>query len=416
MKASLLFQAMATAATASRADRVSPFDVLLTHHHDTKIRVSITNTDTKGYNLLHEGRILDSAPVRKLHVANGGRSITSPACTDDKLTYAEAAVAPFHGVSKEVDMYHCNMSRDAFTPIVAGQTIDQYLDIAEFYHLEQSIYNISATGFLPYADEGSTQLSGTPMPYLSNQLSIAVDADKARQTTKAIDNFPVAKRVTIESDCSDLKKSALVAANTKCVSMANAAAEAATSGDATVFETYFKDSSSSTRSKVAANFQAVAKDCGANPVGDTTSHCTDPYSYCTGDLLAYTIWKDTDSLVNSGRTGTIYHCARYFNDLPAAPEQCHEQSQATNTLHEETHAVAGTEDHAYGYTAIKELSASDALTNADTYALYANGMLCAMLLEVCFEEMLTHCADIALKCASASSESTSDYGSTDNSE
>ena len=52
---------------------------------------------------------------------------------------------------------------------------------------------------------------------------------------------------------------------------------------------------------------------------------------------------------------------------------CHSQSQATNTLHEMTHALAGTADHAYGMDGIMGLSSEQAVSNADTYALYATG-------------------------------------------
>ena len=47
-------------------------------------------------------------------------------------------------------------------------------------------------------------------------------------------------------------------------------------------------------------------------------------------------------------------------------------------MHEFTHAPAtyspGTADNAYGYAASTALSSARAVLNADTYALYANGM------------------------------------------
>lgn len=56
-------------------------------------------------------------------------------------------------------------------------------------------------------------------------------------------------------------------------------------------------------------------------------------------------------------------------------QQCHAQDQATTTLHEVTHLseIKGTDDNGYGYAAATALSASRALNNADTYALFANG-------------------------------------------
>jgi len=297
-------------------------------------------------------------------------------------------------------MYNKNMSRQAFTPIAAGQTINQDIDIAEFYDLSDDTYNISTDGFLPYAEENSTQLGGNSLRFRSNELSIVVDGVKARQTTKAVDRLTV-KRVALEADCSTSQRSALAAANTKCASMALAAAQAATSSSAKMFEQYFRDNSSSTRSTVATHYQNVAKDCSSTG-GPTTSYCSDTYGYCSGDLLAYTIWQNTGKAANSGRIGTIYHCPRYFNDLLAVPTQCHEQSQATNALHEETHAVAGTVDVAYGFSGISKLSSSQAIQNADTYALFANGEQ-RLNPDRPNEGVLTMRTDIALNCGGNSS-------------
>jgi hypothetical protein len=75
----------------------------------------------------------------------------------------------------------------------------------------------------------------------------------------------------------------------------------------------------------------------------------------------------------------ITYCPIFFSDLPALASSCHAQDQATTVLHEETHAPGvyspGTQDLGYGYAAATRLSASQALNNADTYALYANGKL-----------------------------------------
>ena len=73
------------------------------------------------------------------------------------------------------------------------------------------------------------------------------------------------------------------------------------------------------------------------------------------------------------------YCPLFFSDLPGLTGSCHAQDQATTVLHEETHAPGvyspGTEDNGYGYSAATSLSSSRAVLNADSYALYANGML-----------------------------------------
>jgi len=265
------------------------------------------------------------------------------------------------------DCSHGHLSDEDFTSIAAGQTIYQDLDIAEFYSLDDSIYDISAQNNLPYAEANSTSLTGDSLPFTSNVLSLSINGSEAAAVPKALSKLDL-KRSTVQSDCSSSQAAAITAGNSGCASLASAAADAATSGSADMFATYFKTAS---RAIVAANFRAVAKECAATPGGTSTSYCTDKYSMCGGNLLAYTIWKGTAP----SQVGSTYYCPRYFQTsiLPAKSSQCHEQSQATNTLHETTHAVFGTKDVAYGYSAITRLSAAQAVVNADTYALYATG-------------------------------------------
>jgi hypothetical protein len=60
------FSILAISATTAFAS----LEVRLAHLGGTTVRASITNTDTRGYNLLSRGSIFDSGPVRKLHVKN----------------------------------------------------------------------------------------------------------------------------------------------------------------------------------------------------------------------------------------------------------------------------------------------------------------------------------------------------------
>ena len=63
----LLLPSLALAvATAS-----ATLQVQLSHLNGTSIKASITNTDNQGYNLLSQGSILDTGPVRKLEVTDG---------------------------------------------------------------------------------------------------------------------------------------------------------------------------------------------------------------------------------------------------------------------------------------------------------------------------------------------------------
>ena len=107
---------------------------------------------------------------------------------------------------------------------------------------------------------------------------------------------------------------------------------------------------------------------------------TDIYGGCSSGVLAYTLPSNN----------YIAYCPLFFSDLPGLTGQCHAQDQATTALHEETHAPAvyspGTEDNGYGYSAATRLSSSAAVLNADSYALYANGMFPDPLI-VCIPSM-----------------------------
>jgi deuterolysin len=202
------------------------------------------------------------------------------------------------------------------------------------------------------------------LPYRSNDLKIEVNGVKASRVSKAIK--PLDRR-TSESCSSSSKKSALDKALSNTVKLANAAASAALSGSSSKFSEYFKTTSSSTRQVVAARLTAVAKEAASTSSGSTKYYCTDVYGYCETNVLAYTL----PSL------NVIANCDIYYSYLPALASTCHAQDQATTTLHELTHAPGvyspGTEDNGYGYAAATALSSSNAVLNADSYALYANG-------------------------------------------
>lgn len=202
------------------------------------------------------------------------------------------------------------------------------------------------------------------VPYSSNELSIEVDAAQAASVASAVK--PLDKRTKVAS-CSGTRSSALSTALKNTVSLANAAASAAQSGSSSRFQEYFKTTSSSVRSTVAARFRAVASEASSTSSGSTTYYCTDTYGYCSSNVLAYTL----------PAYNIIANCDIYYTYLSALTRTCHAQDQATTTLHEFTHAPGvyspGTDDLGYGYDAATALSSSQALNNADTYALFANG-------------------------------------------
>jgi hypothetical protein len=177
-----------------------------------------------------------------------------------------------------------------------------------------------------------------------------------------------ASATTLQADCSPSQGTAVTNANQACARMASAAANAAESGSAETFESFFKDTSQSTRQAVAASFRKVAEECSSTPGGTASSYCTDQRGNCGGEMLAYTYWQDQSPNVHIGST---YYCPRYYSVIPATGNRCDDQSQASNTLHETTHAVLATGDIAYGLQNVKALSSSQALQNADSYTYYA---------------------------------------------
>ncbi|RMY65939.1 hypothetical protein D0863_08782 [Hortaea werneckii] len=328
--------------------RATPLDVSLTANGNTMVKASITNTGSESYNLLYKGSLLDEAPVDKL------------------LVNTASSAADFTGIMLRVSTE--NLAEDAFKPIMAGQTIELDIDIAELYDLPESgSYSVSAMGSLPVAALNSTELTGEALSFSSNTLAMDVDAEEAKKVVKAVEKM-AAKRTAIQSDCSGSQLRAVQTALSNCQSLASQAAQAATSGSASRFQTFFKTTSSSTRSTVAARLRAVANDCGSTSGGSTRTFCSDIYGGCSGNVLAYTLPS----------YNYIAYCPLFFNYLPALSRQCYAQDQATTVLHEETHAPGvyrpGTVDNGYGYSAATSLSASAALANADSYALFANAV------------------------------------------
>lgn len=67
----------------------------------------------------------------------------------------------------------------------------------------------------------------------------------------------------------------------------------------------------------------------------------------------------------------------YWFQFPATGNTCHIADQPYVIVHEATHLVAvkGTDDVCYGYDGcVTDISTSQSLDNADSYALYANAI------------------------------------------
>jgi deuterolysin len=346
--AQLSVAALATVASAASVDinkRDTPLSIKLESIGNSEVKIAVTNNGEKALNLLSKGTFLDEvAPVEKVQV----------------YTAAGAAKVPFEGI--KLRLLTSGLAADDFVALKAGETKEVTVEAASLHSLnEGGDFEVFASGLIPYAEENSTDLTGT-LPYDSDKLTITVDGAQAAQVTKALD---LQKRSSIGSSCTGTKLTAIRTALSNCNRFATSAASAAAAG--TKLTTYFKSTTSATKNTVSARLTAVAREC-AGTTSRTTTNCNDQYSGCSSNVLAYTVPS----------TSYITYCPIFFSALPAISNTCHGQDQATTVLHEETHASSvyspGTDDLGYGYAAASRLTTAQALNNADSFALYANAV------------------------------------------
>lgn len=217
-------------------------------------------------------------------------------------------------------------------------------------------YSVSLNGEIAFAGVDNTQLEGV-YEFQTNTLDFNIEETVAAAVPKAIeiDVLPLEKRTRIVS-CSGSQLTALTNAVSATNRLSTAAASAASSGSATKFSEYFRTTSATTRSNVAARFRSFASEASSTTSGSSSYSCVDFLGVCTSNTIAYA----------QPATGRMASCPIFWR-LRATSSGCGQQSQASTVLHEFTHILAGTTDHAYGYAASTALSASRAYTNADKY-------------------------------------------------
>lgn len=257
------------------------------------------------------------------------------------------------------------LTEDVFQSIGAGETVEVEFDTAETHDLSSGgTFDILAQGAFSYAEEGSTELAGA-VPFVSNTISTEIDGAQAREVHTSF--HEKMKRTAVQSDCTGSRGTATRNAIAACRTLAQRAQQSAASGPAAKFNEYFKTTSSSARSSVAAVFGRVASECGSTTSGVSRYYCTDVLGACGSSVLAYT----------QPATSIMVNCPLFFSGLPASSSSCHAQDQRTTILHESTHLtqIKGTEDYnGYGYNFVRSLSSSQNLNHADTYTLYAQAL------------------------------------------
>ncbi|KAK3503257.1 Deuterolysin metalloprotease family-domain-containing protein [Neurospora crassa] len=339
-----LLASVASAMSVDLTQRGGPLDVKIEVVNNTNVKASITNTGKEHLKVLKTGSILDNAAVEKTQIF----SASGPVAFDGlRLRVATSA-----------------LPEDAFQLIAPGETVETSWDSAEVHDLSQGgSFDVKVAGILQYAHVNSTELKGT-LPYSSNIVTASVDGAAASQARRVFHE----KRSIVQSDCTGSRGSATRTAMSNCRALAARASQVASSGSASKMTEYFKSSSSYTRSTVAGVFARVANECGSTTSGYARYYCSDVYNACSSGVLAYTL-PSASFMVN---------CPLYFNALSSLSSRCHAQDQATTTLHEVTHLsqIQGTSDQSgcYGYSCVRQLSGSQNLKHADTYALFANSI------------------------------------------
>ncbi|KAK2746635.1 hypothetical protein FQN57_002979 [Myotisia sp. PD_48] len=317
--------------------------VKLTRLGNTLVQAVLTNNANRELKLLTLNTILDQGPVRRVDIAKNNKKVD------------------FKGIYKLLRT--SGLTEDAFTTVAPGATLTTEINVADTADLSSGGgYVISSHGVFSVADETGTAIGGT-VQYRSNELKLEVDGAEAAAVPLAFN--PHVKRTQLQSSsCSGDRVQIMQTALSNCQTLANAAAQAASSGDAAKFQEFYMTSSAQSRQTVASRFQSVARECSSAQSGATRYYCQDPYGQCQSNYIAYT-YPTRNEVVN----------CPYFYRIPPVGSSCRQQDQGYTVLHEMTHAQGVVspycQDHAYGYDAIRRLSAGQAIQNADTYSLYS---------------------------------------------
>ena len=336
--------------------RHAGIDVNLESLGDAQVKVTVTNNADHSISVLKLNSIFDESPIQKVHVYKDG--------SHEEL--------PFHGIQPRYDLDY--ITPDDFTPLAPGANISSQFDIAETLDLSSGgTYSISAQGvFLTSSDTNTSSITGVA-PYKSNVLTLHLDASDISTRSPIL----LSRRADLSVDsCTNTPQGTILqTALRNAALLSRQSSVAARLGPASKFHEYFRTTSPHIRRSVSSRFAAIAHEASSlskpsltskGGKGKVTYHCTDPFSYCRDGILAYAIPQQS----------IVVNCPMYYR-LPDLTDRCHGQDQATTTLHEFTHAsvvyAPNTVDFAYGYGASVALEPEEAVRNADSFALFANG-------------------------------------------
>lgn len=274
---------------------------------------------------------------------------------------------PFNGI--RLHLITTNIKEDAFRTIGANESIQAEWDPAEVHDLSAGgRFDYRVSGQFLVAAPNSTVITGSIL--FNGTLSSEINGTTASGIHQGYQ--AQIKRTTMGEFCTPDQTRKLRAAEKACNEMALKAAKATelkTSGAKHYLTKYFKSADAATRTAVEEVFQKTAFECTREKLNvkgpSALMHCDNTRKACKGHNYAYTIPKNH----------WIAYCPEYFDELRLQTTTCHQNDRALTTLHEVTHLteVKGTKDHVYNYPAVTKLNRTQALDNADSYALFAKG-------------------------------------------
>lgn len=270
---------------------------------------------------------------------------------------------PFNGI--RLHLITTNIKEDAFRTIGANESIQAEWDPAEVHDLSAGgRFDYRVSGQFLVAAPNSTVITGS-IPF-NGTLSSEVNGTTASGIRQG---YQAQIKRSKMGDCNADQIPKLRAAELACNKLALKAAkvtELNTGGAKHYLTKYFKSANAATRTALEEVFQKAALEC--TPEGKNAEmQCDNIRKKCNGNMYAYT--------VVDLRFKWIVYCPEYFTELRLQTNTCHENDRALTTLHEVTHVplIKGTKDHVYNYPAVTKLNRTQALDNADSYALFAKG-------------------------------------------
>jgi deuterolysin len=249
-------------------------------------------------------------------------------------------------------------------PLKAGESYNTEIDAAAVHDLSDGAHTFYASGSIPYAEAGSTTLTGKSIAFKSNTITATVDGAAARRVRKEVS---FVKRAIIADDCSINQKKIIDNTHQNCAQISGDAAIRVESPPnfEPLFRKFFKDNddNADAHDLVFDPFLAVSHECSGFGRNTTTTHCKDILKQCKDNILTYSIPSEN----------FIVKCPLFFT-LPIR-QSCNGQDMTTTTIHQmlllPSVASPVLQEIANGVEAAEALDANSTLNNADSYALFA---------------------------------------------